>query len=87
MADAAHQAGIPSASCPTPTAGIALGDKEVRPIDMASAFATFAADGIRRDAFVVSKVTAADGRVHLDHGTATGQRPCRSRSPATSPRR
>ena len=73
VVDAAHQAGIPSDELPTPTAGIALGDKEVRPIDMASAFATFAADGIRRDAFVVSKVTAADGRVIYDHGTATGQ--------------
>ena len=73
VVDAAHQAGIPSDELPTPTAGIALGDKEVRPIDMASAFATFAADGIRRDAFVVSKVTAADGRVIYDHGTTTGQ--------------
>ena len=46
-----------------PTAGIALGDKEVRPVDMASAFATFAADGMRREPYLVSKVTAADGRV------------------------
>jgi membrane peptidoglycan carboxypeptidase len=73
VVDAAHQAGIQSDELPSPTAGIALGDKEVRPVDMASAFATFAADGIRRDAFVVSKVTAADGRVIYDHGTATGQ--------------
>ena len=50
VVDAAHQAGIPADELPTPTAGISLGDKEVRPIDMASAFATFAADGIRRDA-------------------------------------
>ena len=73
VVDAAHQAGIPSDELPSPTAGISLGDKEVRPIDMASAFATFAADGIRRDAYVVSKVTAADGRVIYDHGTTTGQ--------------
>lgn len=73
VVDAAHQAGIPSDELPTPTAGIALGDKEVRPIDMASAFATFAADGIHRDAFVVAKVTSADGRVIYDHGTASGQ--------------
>ena len=47
-------------------------DKEVRPVDIASAFATFAADGVRHDAYVVSKVTAADGRVIYDHGVATG---------------
>ena len=73
VVDAAHQAGIPRDELPNPTAGISLGDKEVRPVDMASAFATFAADGIRRDAFVVSKVTAADGRVIYDRGTTTGQ--------------
>ena len=73
VVDAAHQAGIPADELPTPTAGISLGDKEVRPIDMASAFATFAADGIRHDAYLVSKVTAADGRVIYDHGTTTGQ--------------
>ena len=37
--------GIPADELPSPTAGISLGDKEVRPVDMASAFATFAADG------------------------------------------
>ena len=75
VVDAAHQAGIPADELPTPTAGISLGDKEVRPIDMASAFATFAADGIRHDAYLVSKVTAADGRVHLrprHHDRAAG---------------
>jgi membrane peptidoglycan carboxypeptidase len=72
VVDAAHQAGIPSEELPNPTAGIALGDKEVRPIDMASAFATFAADGIRHEPYVVTKVTAADGRVLYDHGRSTG---------------
>ena len=73
VVDAAHQAGIPETALPDPTAGIALGDKEVRPIDMASAFATFAADGMRREAYVVESVTAADGRVLYDHGTTSGQ--------------
>jgi membrane peptidoglycan carboxypeptidase len=73
VVDAAHQAGIPGDELPNPTAGISLGDKEVRPVDMASAFATFAADGIRRAPYVVSKVTAADGRVLYDHGTSTGE--------------
>jgi membrane peptidoglycan carboxypeptidase len=73
VVDAAHQAGIPGDELPNPTAGIALGDKEVRPVEMASAFATFAADGVRRAPYVVAKVTAADGRVLLDHGTPTGE--------------
>jgi membrane peptidoglycan carboxypeptidase len=73
VVDAAHQAGIPGDELPSPTAGIALGDKEVRPVDMASAFATFAADGVRREPYVVGKVTAADGRVLYDHGSSTGQ--------------
>ena len=73
VVDAAHQAGIPGDELPNPTAGISLGDKEVRPVDMASAFATFAADGIRHDPYVVAKVTAADGRVIYDRGTETGQ--------------
>ena len=76
---------------PTPTAGtgsaIGIGEYEVRPIDMASAFATFAADGIRRDPYFVAKVTTADGRVLLDHGTATGQQVVPQPSPTTSPRR
>jgi membrane peptidoglycan carboxypeptidase len=73
VVDAAHQAGIPGDELPNPTAGVALGDKEVRPVDMAAAFATFAADGIRHDPYVVTKVTAADGRVLYDHGRATGE--------------
>jgi membrane peptidoglycan carboxypeptidase len=73
VAEAAHQAGIPGNELPNPTAGIALGDKEVRPIDMAAAFATFAADGMRHDPYVVAKVTAADGRVLYEHGGVTGE--------------
>jgi membrane peptidoglycan carboxypeptidase len=73
VADAAHQAGIPADELPNPTAGIALGDKEVRPVDMASAFATFAADGMRRESYLVAKVTSADGRTLYDHGQSTGQ--------------
>ena len=72
VVEAAHQAGIPDNELPNPTAGIALGDKEVRPLDMAAAFATFAADGMRHDPYVVSKVTAADGRVLYDSGTPSG---------------
>jgi membrane peptidoglycan carboxypeptidase len=73
VVEAAHQAGIPGDELPNPTAGIALGDKEVRPVDMASAFATFAADGVRREPYLVAKVTAADGRVLYEHSAAAGE--------------
>ncbi|WP_243653632.1 transglycosylase domain-containing protein [Pseudonocardia endophytica] len=69
VADAAHQAGIPADLLPGPTGGISLGDKEVHPEDMASAYATFAADGTYRAPYMVQKVTAADGRVIFDRGT------------------
>jgi membrane peptidoglycan carboxypeptidase len=73
VVDAAHEAGIPADELPSPTAGIALGDKEVRPLDMAAAFATFAADGIRHDPHVITKVTAADGRVLFNRGRSSGE--------------
>ncbi|MDQ4115608.1 MAG: penicillin-binding protein, partial [Actinomycetota bacterium] len=69
VADAAHQAGIPADLLPNPTGGISLGDREVHPEDMASAYATFAADGMHRAPFMVQKVTASDGRVLFDRGT------------------
>lgn len=74
VAEAAHQAGIPADLLPNPTGGISLGDREVHPEDMASAYATFAAEGMRREPFLVSKVTAGDGRVIFDRGTTdTGE--------------
>ncbi|RZT89209.1 membrane peptidoglycan carboxypeptidase [Pseudonocardia sediminis] len=68
VADAAHQAGIPADLLPNPTGGISLGDREVHPQDMASAYATFAADGTYREPYLVSRVTASDGRVIFDRG-------------------
>lgn len=70
VAEAAHQAGIPADLLPNPTGGISLGDREVHPQDMASAYATFAADGTFREPYLVAKVTASDGRVIFDRGTA-----------------
>ncbi len=74
VADAAHQAGI-TAPLANATGGIAIGDKEVRPGDMASAYSTFAADGVYHRPHMVTKVTTADGRVLYDGGvTAPDQR-------------
>jgi membrane peptidoglycan carboxypeptidase len=64
--EAAHQAGIPGELLPDPRGGISLGDQEVHPIDMASAYATFAANGERRAPYIVRKVTTADGQVLID---------------------
>ncbi|WP_433784552.1 transglycosylase domain-containing protein [Actinomycetospora sp. CA-101289] len=72
VADAAHQAGI-SAPLPNPSGGISLGDREVRPGDMASAYATFAADGVYHRPHLVSRVTTADGRVLFDAGVPAGE--------------
>jgi membrane peptidoglycan carboxypeptidase len=74
VADAAHQAGI-SAPLDKPTGGIAIGDKEVKPGDMASAYATFAADGVYHRPHIVTRVTTSDGRILYDGGvTAPEQR-------------
>jgi Membrane carboxypeptidase (penicillin-binding protein) len=61
--DAAHAAGIPENLVNERRLGLALGDQDVHPLDMAVAYATFAADGVRHQPFLVQKVTTADGRV------------------------
>jgi membrane peptidoglycan carboxypeptidase len=62
VADAARQAGITS-PLKDPTAGIALGNKEVTPVELASAYATIAAGGVYHQPHLVSKVTTSDDRV------------------------
>jgi membrane peptidoglycan carboxypeptidase len=73
VAKAAHQAGIPDDLLQNPTGGIALGDKEVHPIDMASAYATFAAEGIYHEPYIVSRVEAADGEVLYERSGDAGR--------------
>ncbi|GGK53639.1 penicillin-binding protein [Nocardia camponoti] len=79
IASAAHDAGIPEyipgldyetlteAGAP-PLNGIVLGQYEVRAIDMASAYATIAADGVYHQPYFVQKVTTSYGEVLLDRG-------------------
>jgi membrane peptidoglycan carboxypeptidase len=62
VADAAHRAGILS-PLKNVDAGIALGDREVTPVDMASAYATIAAGGVYHAPHLVTKVTTSDDRV------------------------
>ncbi|MFD6463939.1 transglycosylase domain-containing protein, partial [Streptomyces roseolus] len=87
IADAAHQAGIPeeipgvagktlSEDGGRPLNGIVLGQYLVRPIDMASAYATIAASGVYHRPYFVQRVVTGDGRVLLDRGapeTRVGQ--------------
>lgn len=75
--DAAIQAGIPdqingkrSMSEPDSTApglGITLGQYPVHTIDMASAYATFAADGMRHEPFFVRQYSNSRGTVEYQH--------------------
>ncbi|WP_371852332.1 transglycosylase domain-containing protein [Nocardia arizonensis] len=79
IADAAHQAGIPeeipgvagkslTEDGGAPLNGIVLGQYLVRPIDMASAYATIADSGVYRQPYFVQRVVTGDGRVLLDRG-------------------
>jgi membrane peptidoglycan carboxypeptidase len=87
--EAAHQAGIPreipgldhetlTEGGDPPNNGIILGQYQVRPIDMASAYATFAASGVYHEPYFVQKVTTANGRVIFDRGEPDGERRMRA---------
>ncbi|MFT7835247.1 transglycosylase domain-containing protein [Saccharothrix sp. BKS2] len=83
VADAAFEAGIPKTvnvygeerkllsneTGGPPNIGIALGggEAQVRPFDMASAYATFAARGVYHEPFFVSKITKDDGEAIYQH--------------------
>jgi membrane peptidoglycan carboxypeptidase len=67
--DAAELAGIPSDVLrdidPVPV--VPLGFAPVAPVDMANAYATFAAGGERADWFTVEKVVDSDGKTRYEH--------------------
>jgi membrane peptidoglycan carboxypeptidase len=73
VADAARLAGITSPLNQV-DAGIALGDKEVTPVDLASAYATIAAGGLYHPPHLVSKVTTSDDRVLYEAVNPSEQR-------------
>ncbi|WP_408014505.1 transglycosylase domain-containing protein [Rhodococcus spongiicola] len=56
-----------------PNNGIVLGQYQTRPIDMASAYATFAASGEYYEPYFVERVVASDGTVLLDRGAPAGE--------------
>ncbi len=70
--DTAVAAGIPRNSPGLePVAGIPLGTADIRPLDMAVGYATFAAEGEQADWYVIEKVDNSDGKLVYEHkGTA-----------------
>jgi penicillin-binding protein 1A len=68
--DMARRLGITTPLDPVPAA--TLGSEEVYPLDMASAFGTFAADGVRHPPFFVSEVLDRNGQVVFQTDT-TGE--------------
>jgi membrane peptidoglycan carboxypeptidase len=72
VADAAKAAGI-TAPLDDPTEGIALGNKEVSTLELASAYATIAAGGVWHPPHLVSRVVTADDRV-LYEASPDGER-------------
>lgn len=85
IADMAHKLGIPETIPGVgqtltepggvgPNNGIVLGQYQVRPLDMASAYATLAASGTYRAPHFVQKVVTADGQVLLDRGDVPGEK-------------
>lgn len=61
VVDAAHRCGITSALAPN--ASLALGTSEVSPIELTTAYATFASGGFRIYPYYVTEVDDASGRV------------------------
>jgi penicillin-binding protein 1A len=66
--DMAHRLGVTADL--KPNLSLPLGTSEIRPIDMASAYATFAAEGIYREPYFVEQIKDRAGKVifrHEDH--------------------
>jgi len=57
----------------SPVYSVALGTSGVSPLEMASAYATFAAGGVRHDAFCIRRIEDANGTI-LDEHIASGER-------------
>jgi membrane peptidoglycan carboxypeptidase len=72
VAAAARAAGI-TAPLDDPTEGVALGNKEVSPLELASAYATIAAGGVWHQPHLVTSVVTADDRV-LYQAATEGER-------------
>jgi membrane peptidoglycan carboxypeptidase len=67
IVDAARRMGITSPLKAVPA--LALGGSAVTPLEMASAYTTFATNGLRPDSFLVASITSRDGRLDWDYQT------------------
>ena len=65
VVEMAHRLGIDSPLKPYPS--ITLGSFGVSPLEMASAYSTFANFGVRREPYLIERITAADGTVIYQH--------------------
>ncbi|ANY09565.1 transglycosylase domain-containing protein [Pseudonocardia sp. HH130630-07] len=72
VADAARLAGI-TAPMENPDARLPLGNKEVTPVQLASAYATIAAGGVWHAPHLVSKVVDSEGRVLYEYSPGEGE--------------
>jgi penicillin-binding protein 1A len=61
VAETAHRMGIPDRVPINPIPSMPLGSVEMHPLDMASAYATLAADGVHHPPYFVERVEDADG--------------------------
>ncbi|MBW2710035.1 MAG: PBP1A family penicillin-binding protein [Deltaproteobacteria bacterium] len=69
--ETAHRCGIKSPLAPVYS--VALGTSGVSPLEMASAYATFAAGGIHHDAFCIQRIENANGTVLEEHIAGGGK--------------
>jgi penicillin-binding protein 1A len=69
VARVAHRMGIPARVPIDAIPSMPLGSKEVHPLDMASAYATLAADGVYRSPYFVDRVEDADGKTIFETDT------------------
>lgn len=70
VADTATALGVPEGTIDAENLASALGTSEVRPIDMASAYATLANDGMYNEPYYIERVEGPDGRVLYQHETS-----------------
>lgn len=73
--DAASAAGIPQSTIENikPVVGVSLGYAPVAPVDMANAYGTLAAEGNRKDWFVIDQVADSRGTRLYQHRVSTTQ--------------
>ena len=67
VVDVAHRAGIPEKRWLNPVPSIGLGTSLVTPMEMTTAFSTFANGGIHVSPFAISKIVDSQGRVVYDN--------------------